>query len=48
MYPSLGTPGIGLGVGLGFGFSVLLATTSVVQPTTHLSCISVTLQVADE
>jgi len=40
----LGTPSLGLGVR--FRFSMLLA--GVVQPSTHLSCVSVTLQAADE
>jgi len=48
MYPSLGTPSLGLGVRfrLRFKFSMLLA--SVVQPSTHFSCVSVTLQAGDE
>jgi len=33
-------------LGFRFGFSILLA--SVVQPNTHLSCVSVTLQAVDE
>jgi len=44
MYPSLGTPSLGLGVR--FRFSMLLA--NVVQPSTHLSCVNVVLQAADE
>jgi len=52
MYPSLGAPSLGLGFTFGLAlkvkFSMLLA--SVVQPSTHLSCVTVsaTLQAADE
>jgi len=40
MHPSLETRSLGL------GFSMLVA--GVVQPSTHLSCVSVTSEAADE
>jgi len=40
--PQFGNPSLGLGV----SFGMLLA--SVVQPSPHLSCVSVMLQAADE